>query len=194
MHEPFITCAECASHRSCLKCFSVGAEIASHENTHAYVITHDNVKIFPNSNWSAREERRLLDLLLQCGVGNWNDISTALQTKSPQECREHYLTYYFDGIFSKTLGLTKYPYVRLCVPYLFKTNTIEPPRHNLEMIHSKYMAGYRFARSDFDTPYDISAESIVSDLKIKKDWGEDYEDIGEELNCAMVRAYNNRLQ
>lgn len=62
------------------------------------------------------------------------------------------------------------------------------------MIHSKYMAGYRFARSDFDTPYDNSAESIVSDLKMKKDWGDAYEEVGDELNSAMARAYNNRLK
>lgn len=196
LNEPFITCAECSTpeHRSCLKCFSCGAETRTHVNTHSYIITHDNVKVFPNSNWSARDERRLLDLIQQRGFGNWDDIALAMTTKSAVECRDHYMEYYFDGIFMKTCGLTKYPYGPVCVPYLYKTNTIEPPRHNLEMINSKYMGGYRFSRGDFDTPYDGSAESMVSHLEMAPDWGLDYEDIGNELNAAVFTAFNNRLR
>lgn len=94
----------------------------------------------------------------------------------------------------KTCGLTKQPYWPMCVPYLYKTGTIEPPRHNLEMINSKYMGGYRFSRADFDTPYDVSAETMVSHLEMAPDWGPDYEDIGNELNAAIFTAFNNRLR
>ena len=139
LQEPFITCAECP-HRFCLRCFSQGAETEIHENRHAYVITHDNVKVFPNSNWSAKEEKKLLDKILRCGFGNWVDISAAMATRTPQECRDHYMKYYFDGIFWKTVGLTKDAYTPETIPFWFKTNTLEPPRHNLEMIHSKNMA------------------------------------------------------
>lgn len=196
LNEPFISCAQCSSpeHRSCLKCFSCGAETQTHANTHPYVITHDNVKVFPNSNWSAREERHLLELIQQRGFANWDDIALGMTMKSATECRDHYMEYYFDGIFMKTCGLTKHPYAPLRVPYLYKTNTIEPPRHNLDMIHSKYMGGYRFSRSDFDTPYDVSAESLVSHLELAPEWGEDYEDVGNELNAAVFTAFNNRLR
>lgn len=196
LHEPFITCAECLmpSHRSCLKCFASGAETGKHANTHSYIITHDNVKVFPHTNWSAREERQLLDAIQQRGFGNWDDIALALTTKSANECRDHYMQCYFDGIFMKTCGLTKYPYWPLCVQYMYRTNINEPPRHNADMINSKYMGGYRFSRSDFDTPYDLSAESMVSHLHMASDWGSDYEDIGDELNAAALTAFNNRLR
>lgn len=62
------------------------------------------------------------------------------------------------------------------------------------MIQSKYMGGYRFSRGDFDTPYDVSAESMVSHLEMASDWGEDYADIGDELNTAVFTAFNNRLR
>lgn len=194
LQEPFITCAECPAHLSCLKCFANGGETGTHLNTHSYIITHDNVKVFPNSNWSAREERRLLELLLQCGYGNWGDIAANLTTKTAAECRDHYHHYYFDGIFMRTLGLNRHYYWPETVPFMFKSSTVEPPRQHLDLVHSKHMAGYRFARSEFDTPYDVSAESSVSQLQLHTDWGADYEGIGDQLNVAVFNAYNNRLR
>lgn len=192
--EPYITCAQCIRHLSCLKCFANGGETSMHSSNHNYIITHDNIKLFPNSNWSAREECRLLELIQQHGFGNWNDIAKSIQTKDPTECQKHYLDNYFDGIFTKTCGLTKDGYKRIVNPFLYKSNSIDPPRHTMEMINSKLMAGYRFARSDFDTPYDVSAESLVSHLHTPTEWGNDYAEIGDELNATMVAAYNNRLR
>lgn len=201
LSEPFITCAECPStvpgrpgHRSCLKCFANGAETTKHSNDHSYIIAHDNVQIFPNSNWSAREERHLLDLIQQCGFGNWTDIAKLLATKSADECRDHYMKHYFGGIFEQTCGLSQSPYARLVVPYLYKSNSVNPPRHSLETIQSKFMAGYWFARGDFDTPYDVSAESLVSRLHSTNEWGDEFDEIGKELSAAVFRAYNHRLR
>lgn len=196
LSEPYITCAECKStkHLSCLKCFAVGAEIGNHLNSHAYIITHDNVKVFPNSNWSAREERKLLELLMRCGFGNWADISRAIGSRNAVECRDHYLQCYFDGIFWKTCGLTKYPYERLTIPYLYRQNVIEPPRYYSETVQSKFMAGYRYARSDFDTPFDVSAESVIANIKLPNEWDDEYREISELLNGALGNAYNHRLR
>jgi len=33
--------------------------------------------------WTAREERRLLDLIATCGYGNWGDISRKMMKRSP---------------------------------------------------------------------------------------------------------------
>lgn len=194
LQEPYINCAECPQYLSCLQCFAKGAESGDHQNTHAYIITHDNVKVLPNCQWSAREERQLLELLLRCGYGNWGDIAAGLTTKTATECRDHYHRYYFDGIFTQTLGLTRHIYWPETIPFMYKANSVEPPRHSLEMVQSKHMAGYRFARSDFDTPYDLSAESLISDLQTHRDWGDEWQTIGDTLNCAMVNAYNHRLR
>lgn len=207
--EPYITCADCnyemtnsntrfensvRRYRCCLKCFASGAETKTHLNTHSYIIIHDNVKVFGNSDWSAREERKLLELLARCGFGNWSDISKAIRSRSIDECRNHYINHYFDGIFWKTCGLTKNPYTPLVLPYLYRSHSIDPPRFNSDAIQSKFMAGYRFARSDFDTPFDSSAENVISHLHLDDDWGNEYKDIGQILNGALVRAYNNRLR
>lgn len=90
--------------------------------------------------------------------------------------------------------MTRHFYWPETIPFIYKSNSIEPPRHNVDMMHTKHMAGYRYARSEFDTPYDVSAESLVSHLHMDKDWGEQYEAIGNALNCAVLNAYNHRLR
>lgn len=119
--------------------------------------------------------------------------------KSTEQCRTHFYSFYFDGIFGTQLGLSnENAYARHNVPYLLKTNSMEPPRGDDKNFISQSMAGYRFARSDFDIPYDNSAESILN--KVIHDDDEAFEndpemqDLMKELNCAMFRAYNHRLK
>ena len=191
LYEPYIKCAEC-SQLFCLKCFSHGSETQLHLNTHSYCIIHDNIKVFPTSDWSAKEERLLLDYIRMHGYGNWSDISKAIRTRSTSECHEHYLKHYFKGIFSKVLGLTNEPYHRLTIPYLYRMNSVEPPRQEFDSIYFHSMAGYNAARGDFETPYDNSAESIVSNLMCPGDSSDD--EVMNELNCGLFNAYNNRLR
>lgn len=192
VQEPYIKCAECRN-RFCLQCFSQGAETSEHSNSHDYIIRDDNVRVFPYSNWCAREEKKFIDLMLVNGFGNWDGIAKEMKTRTSSECRDHYMTYYLDGIVGKMGGLTKDPYTPLTIPYLYKINSIEPPRHELDSHNFKEMAGYRCARGDFDIPYDNSAEIIVSSLDLNIE-SECDRDVSESLNCAMFNVYNHRLR
>jgi hypothetical protein len=199
LEEPYVQCAEC-DETFCLHCFSRGAETQYHRNIHSYIVRQDTVQVFPTSNWTAKEEKLLLELLLAYGYGNWEDVSKALKTKSLTECRDHYLNYYFDGIFEQTLGLTSQPYKPITIPYLYKMNCIEPPRFkDQDCVNFKTMAGYRCARSEFDTPYDQSAENVVSNLLITEIdsnyWvNMNNRDLAEKLYCGVFKAYNHRLK
>lgn len=122
----------------------------------------------------------------------------------------HYERHYMDGMFAATLGLSSQPYERETVPFMYRMNSVDPPR--LEA-NPDAMAGYRAARGEFDVPYDNSAESLVSHLDVgrrRMSDGDDDED-GEEngdgsdgrrnwdeasemLRCGVVLAYNNRLR
>lgn len=89
------------------------------------------------------------------------------------------------------------------MPYVYKMRSLDPPRHDdIASIQFKMSAGYRCARGDFDTPYDTSAESLLS-IMLKKRPGdvdrEDQENEGElelieELQLGLVQAYNNRIR
>lgn len=194
MQEPYIKCADCFCH-ICLKCFSKGAETRYHSNTHSYIIIHDNINVFPYTNWTAAEEKKFLNLILIHGLGNWEEISKQMITRNIDECRQHYFTCYFDGIFKKLLGLTNDIYLPERIPYLYKMKCIDPPRYEIDSIYFKNMAGYRAARGDFDIPYDNSAESLINDLELNDDdWPKDYQNIKDELHCAIFKAYNHRIK
>lgn len=192
LEEPFVCCAEC-NQLFCLNCFARGVETKIHRNTHSYIIRHNSINVFPQTDWSAGEEKRLLNLILTLGYGNWEEISKSMKNRSPDECREHYLKCYFDGIFEKTLGLTnRNCYVRSTMPFLIKMNSLDPPRCDTEMPNFKTMAGYRFARSDFDTPYDNSAEALLNHTLLDVEDDPENTEAIDELNCALFRAYNHR--
>lgn len=194
LEPPFIDCADC-SLLLCLNCFSYGTELENHKSDHSYVIVHDNIQVFPNTNWTAKEEKLLLELIVSFGYGNWHNISKAMKTRSSTECQEHYNLCYFDGIFRKLLGLTNEVYRPIRTPFLFKLNTIDPPRTDNSEV-AKNMAGYRAARGEFDIPYDKSAESILTDLDgcFYGDWSEEIVHVAKTLQCAILIAYNRRLR
>lgn len=186
-------CVECFN-SFCLSCFSKGSETKDHRSDHAYSILRDNFKLFAGSDWTANEEKKFLDLIHQYGVGNWDEICELMDRKSVEECRSHFYKFYFDGAF-KRLGMSnENAYVRHIVPYLLKQNTVEPPRSDENSFISKSMAGYRFTRSEFDVPYDNSAESILNNVQLDDDENDKDEELTSELNCAMFRAYNHRLK
>ncbi|EDW15325.1 transcriptional adapter 2A isoform X1 [Drosophila mojavensis] len=205
--EPYIKCAECLDVLICLQCFSRGREIGSHRNSHAYIIVRDDIQVFANdSGWVARDERALLQALHTNGYGNWDAIANALERRfSPEEVRRHYHDCYFGGIFERLLGLqhARNCYLPERMPYVFKMRSLEPPRHDdISSIQFKINAGYRCARGDFDTPYDSSAEGLLSVMieQQRANADDELEDespdqqLVEALQCGLVRAYNNRLR
>lgn len=203
LSAPYIKCAECKqkstqnvlrSFQMCLKCFASGAETGLHMNTHSYIIVHNNVKVFSNTTWSARENCMLLDQLESKGFANWSDISRSLGTYSAEECRDYYLQNFFDGLFRESCQLTKFPYTRIDVPYLYRQNSYDPPRCKLDDLQKKCSANYRFARSDFDTPFDSGAERVIGDVQLDSEENDEYSNILADLNCSLVNVYNNRLR
>lgn len=198
LYEPFVSCAECFE-LFCLSCFSKGSETSKHKSDHSYNIQRDDFILFASSDWTAREEKVFLNLIQSYGVGNWDEISSFMVRKSAEQCRFHFYNFYFDGIFAKQLGLSnENAYTRHNVPYLLKTNSLEPPRGDEKNFISQSMAGYRFARSDFDIPYDSSAESILNKISFDEDEvfenDHDMKEFTTELNCALFRAYNHRAK
>lgn len=209
LQEPYVKCADCLA-ELCLPCFAKGSETKKHKNNHAYIIIKDDVQVFPGpGNWSAREERILLNTLQTQGYGNWEAVAKALKHKhSVAECRQHYHDNYFGGIFERLLGLqhASQSYMPENMPYVVKMRSVDPPRHDdISSMQFKMMAGYRCARGDFDTPYDVTAESLLTTILEQEDnfriatndfSREEHETdlFVEELKLGVVRAYNHRLK
>lgn len=205
--EPYIKCSECLHILLCLHCFSRGRETGTHCNNHAYIIIRDDIQVFATeAGWTAKDERTLLHALRTKGYGNWDDIAIVLgQRYTPAEIQRHYNDCYFGGIFERLLGLQHrhHCYMPERMPYVFKMRSLEPPRHDdITSMQFKINAGYRCARGDFDTPYDASAEGLLSILIDEQPRASDDEseivtldpEITEKLQYGLVQAYNNRLR
>ena len=77
-------------------------------------------------SWTAVEELKLLEALLQKGEGNWEDIGKSVATQSSQQCQHHYEKLYlenqdeaFSGIFTGTNKIKPTIGKRLQQPVIF---------------------------------------------------------------------------
>ncbi|XP_044002522.1 transcriptional adapter 2-alpha-like isoform X1 [Aphidius gifuensis] len=213
--EPFIKCAICDNINICCLCFSNGFENNKHKNNHDYTIVRYNFPIINNDddddNWTANEELLLLNVLQECGFGNWKDIERRIQNKTAEQCQRHYMKYYVDNQYLKGLPVMRESESTIFgskpIPYFFKLQDLDdPPRFQSNSINSRHFAGYNSARSDFETNFDNHAELLISELKYNEfnNNNDDDNDINNEnddnyklfqcLQANIVDAYNNRLK
>uniref|UniRef100_A0A8C9XP44 Transcriptional adaptor 2A n=1 Tax=Sander lucioperca TaxID=283035 RepID=A0A8C9XP44_SANLU len=103
--EPYIKCAECgpSPFLLCLQCFTRGFEYKKHESDHKYeIMTSDFPVLEPG--WTAQEEMALLEAVMDCGFGNWQDVAYQMRTKTKEECESHYMKNFINNpLFSSTL-------------------------------------------------------------------------------------------
>ena len=200
LSEPHIRCAICTNRELCCTCFSKGREFNEHKNDHDYIIVRNEFPLIPNSDWTAKEELDFMDVLLDCGFGNWVDISRRMQGRSPEECKAHYLQNFIDH--QSLPGLPKFKETEASLfyssptPYMFNLEDIEePPRFSAGTVNSKLLSGYNAARSDFEINFDNHAELLICDLKYDE-FNSEYPDdnLGRSLQTTLVSAYNIRLK
>ncbi|EZA46368.1 Transcriptional adapter 2A [Ooceraea biroi] len=185
----------------CPSCFANGCEINEHKNDHDYVIIKNDFPLTNNnSSWIAKQELELLNIVEQCGFGNWTDVARRMQGKSAEECKTHYLQNYIDGQALPDLPKIKETRASLfgceIIPYMYKLHDVEePPRFDTNTINAKLLAGYNAARSSFDVNFDNDAELLVCDLEYDEFQPHDNEhELGRALQAALAQAYNNRLK
>ncbi|XP_047342363.1 transcriptional adapter ADA2-like [Impatiens glandulifera] len=92
-----IKCAACPDFDLCVECFSVGAEVTPHKNSHTYRVM-DNLS-FPLicPDWNADDEILLLEGIEMYGLGNWVEIAEHVGTKSKSLCIDHYNAIYMKS-------------------------------------------------------------------------------------------------
>ncbi|XP_029964897.1 transcriptional adapter 2-alpha isoform X1 [Salarias fasciatus] len=191
--EPYIKCAECgpSPFLLCLQCFTRGFEYKKHQSDHKYeIMTSDFPVLEPG--WTAQEEMALLEAVMDCGFGNWQDVAYQMRSKTKEECESHYMKNFINNpLFSSTLlSLRKtkdYRYAEGAIP--FKPSD-DPPRPTFDSVLSRDMAGYMPARADFMEEFDNYAEWDLKDI----DFVDDDSDILHALKLAVVDIYHSRLK
>ncbi|XP_078229924.1 transcriptional adapter 2-alpha isoform X8 [Callithrix jacchus] len=128
--EPYIKCAECGPPPFflCLQCFTRGFEYKKHQSDHTYEImvefcsccpgwsamarsqlmttSASQTSDFPvlDPSWTAQEEMALLEAVMDCGFGNWQDVANQMCTKTKEECEKHYMKHFINNpLFASTL-------------------------------------------------------------------------------------------
>lgn len=92
-----ITCAVCSQLVFCVDCFSVGANNnKTHKSTHPYMVEQRVSNPVYAEEWSAEDERKLLDALSKYGLDNWRKVANELGTHSAKRCEDHYYAVYIN--------------------------------------------------------------------------------------------------
>lgn len=138
----------------------------------------------------------LLDAIEQYGFGNWEDISKHIETRTPEEAKDEYVSKFLNGTVGRHTWSTAIdqrpqltdhtsddtgPLGQLLVQKL-------PP---MDCSHEEAVAlGYMPNRDDFEREYDPTAEQLVSTLSLSPD----DEDVDMLLKLAQVDIYTRRLR
>ncbi|XP_047994516.1 transcriptional adapter 2B [Leguminivora glycinivorella] len=193
-----VRCTECTDFDICLQCFSLGAEIGSHKNDHAYQFMDSGAfGIFlGRSSWSANEEVRLLDAIEQFGFGNWEDIAKHIESRTPEEAKDEYITRYLEG----SIGRATWGNVESTSrPTLLCADRDEGPLGPSAVSRLPPLAvsaeeatqlSYMPNRDDFEREHDHEAEQLISTLSISPE--DDELDVA--LKLSQVDLYTRRLR
>ncbi|CAG5123624.1 unnamed protein product [Candidula unifasciata] len=194
-----LRCAECVDFDLCLRCFSLGAEVASHRRDHSFTIKNDHGPcVFEDmGRWSLAEENMLLDAVEQYGFGNWNGAAAHLETRTTTECEDHYRRFYINGAIG---GATLQEVPRPNITDHTATNgvlagplspSLTIPVTPLEVgLQQQQELGYMPYRDDFEREHDNDAEALISSLSVNPD----DDDINISIRLAQIYKYRLRLQ
>uniref|UniRef100_A0A3Q4HUS5 Transcriptional adapter 2-alpha n=1 Tax=Neolamprologus brichardi TaxID=32507 RepID=A0A3Q4HUS5_NEOBR len=192
--EPYIKCAECgpSPFLLCLQCFTRGFEYKKHQSDHKYeIMTSDFPVLEPG--WTAQEEMALLEAVMDCGFGNWQDVAYQMRTKTKEECESHYMKNFINNpLFSSTLlSLRKAKDSRVAEGAIPFKPSDDPPRPTFDSVLSRDMAGYMPARADFMEEFDNYAEWDLKDIDFVDD---DSDHLHYKTYELFVDIYHSRLK
>jgi hypothetical protein len=163
----------------------MSAEIGEHHKDHSYTLRSTiNFPLFGSEKpWSYKEELLLIQFIEQYGFDNWEEIAKHIPPRSPEECMQHYHSYYIYGNLGKNtfnsnnLKLESHTDTLSLISSSSSSNksnqesssqlattVLLPP---IEMsIEEQRALGYMPLRDDFEREYKNNAESLLSNLSI----------------------------
>lgn len=162
------------------------------------------LSIFKGKNvFSAKEDLHLLDAIEQFGFGNWQDISKHIETKSPEDAKEEYISRFLFGSIGRHTWGPQFEHRPVLKDHTALADSLKLNRANVATsINSDKMPaldilteeaqqlGYLQNREDFEIEYDSGAEKVISNLIILPE--DDEMDL--MLKLGHIQAYSRRLK
>lgn len=190
--QVFMKCAECPNASICPSCFAKGVEFQTHSKRHPYKIIDLGSFSVLEQNWTATEEKSLLEGIEQFGIGNWEDVSCYVEGKNSHELEDHYYKSYIE---SSDLGYVTVPSK---IPNRVTDHAM--PLHQIGALtqakdlditkEQELQLAYMPYRDDYEMEHDNDAESIVSGLIPNIDDSE----LDTSLKVARVCIYLDKLR
>ncbi|XP_025408927.1 transcriptional adapter 2B-like [Sipha flava] len=185
-----VVCLECSYFQLCLGCFSHGAEIGDHKNSHGYKLKGQKSPgqyLVSNDGWTGDDLMHILDFVEQYSFGCWDELPKSIINRTPAEIKLQFAKYFLDGIIGKlTWGTIKKPRLEDRTVH-FKLN--ESITHLSGLSKAQYAEiGFNPIRDEFEleNDFDNNAEAVLSIISEWNDFGDDY-------NLACVDMYCTRL-
>lgn len=185
----------------CAECFAAGVEFASHRRTHDYRILKPLDFAVYREDWRADEELLLLEAVESNGVGNWQDVAEQLGSRTPSECRDHFLEVYLGteqppralpaAIVTQSIASLRTTRAKRPRPALTSSDeaiSAQPTPQSVPANHE--IAGFMPLRGEFETEWENDAELAIKDLQFTD------EDTPAERNLkfAMLDIYTMVLE
>ncbi|ELA42442.1 uncharacterized protein VICG_00541 [Vittaforma corneae ATCC 50505] len=161
----YYRCEDC-KFDSCEACFFQELETDIHKKTHKFRVI-SNLETCPDSsNWRMIDELLLLDGLLSCGFGNFDDISKILPAKDQNEVKKHF--YELVGIVDNEDGEKSFEII---------------PKSNP---NDSFIASFMSKRKEFDSEILNEYEALIENLI--------FEDDDSELDTEFKRYLLNNYK
>ncbi|KAJ3445866.1 transcriptional adapter 2-alpha [Anaeramoeba flamelloides] len=119
-----VKCAVCENVFLCPRCFSRGKQLYSHKSNHSYQIFVSAKEPIYQRKWIYDEEIKLLEGLERSGLGNWEDVSKVVETKTKEECQQH-----FEQVYLKSRTFP-FPSNSTILSSINKNSKISPRKRN----------------------------------------------------------------
>ena len=192
---------KCPNFFQCLNCLSVGFEVDNHLQSHKFFVVEPRPFPLFSEDWDAHDEILLLLGIKMLGIGNWNEISNVVKTKSALDCEVHYINVYINSFSAPFPQPEILPSIPLPPPPSYDTRPVESCP---SVAHEKHMneknkkekttpaeySGYMPYRHEFEIEFNNDAELLVSKIEFKIE-EETYQSFREKV--MLLVCYNDQL-
>ncbi|XP_075265399.1 transcriptional adapter 2-beta-like [Convolutriloba macropyga] len=159
--------------------------------------------LYEGCDWTAREEVALLEAIEHYGLGNWEDVSKLIGTRSPQEAFNHFEEAYVTSNIGDE-SLQAEPFGKVNDNSIFDINSSIDPltdkqssRKTSATSEEQTLMAYLPLRDDFELDHDNAAEVDIADLSPFGDPGcfdIEQHSLEFDLKVAQIHMFRRRLK
>ena len=199
--ERHVRCLRCPHFIQCIQCLSSASECDGHLFSHNFFVVEPRPGHIYTEDWDIADEALLLFGVKIFGLGNWNDISNFMKSKSAVDCEAHYRGVYFNSPTAPMPIREVLQPMPIPPPPAFDTQPVESCP---SVAHEKHMneknkkekttpaeySGYMPYRHEFEVDWNNDAEMLVAKIEFNQE-EDNYQTF--QTKIMQLLSYNSQL-